>query len=354
MNILITGACGVTSRSVLRSLKQSSVFWDATFIGTDTCENTYGLYEKLYTKIYKVPRFDAPDYIKIISDIIIREEIEVAIIISELEVLEWAKHRFPTKYVVPPLEFCQHSINKATLYSILENSGMVPKFEILHRDEIQKGNIGKPNTYPLWIRDFSSGSTSGKGALEIKSIDEAQAWITINSNIDRFMITEYLSGGNYACHLLYHNNKLIKTGSYERLEYFMKRVSPSGITGNISKGRLINNKKITEVATRAITLICKKINVQMNGIVAVDLKADNDGNPYITEINIRHVAATFAFASAGFNLAEYQLLLAINKPELLDTSIEKEYPVNNMILRDIDGLPIWIENYREPAIGEAI
>jgi len=352
--ILITGACGVTSRSVLRALKKSSCFKNSKFIGSDICEDTFGLYEGLYHKIYKVPHSLSKNYIEIMERIILEEKIDAAIVIPELEVIKWAAYIFPTKYVVPPLNFSKCVINKASLYRILNNSGLVPKFEILSREEILNGYLGKFNYFPLWIRDYSEGSTSGKGALKVNNTEEVKAWVIINSNIKNFLLTEFLEGANYACHLLYYKNKIIKIGSYERLKYFMSRVAPSGITGNISAGKLINNDKIISVASDAVKIICNEYNEQMNGIIAVDLKADKVGNPYITEINLRHVAATFAFAYAGFNLAEYQLLLTLNKVDLIDTLLEKEYSNDNLILRDIDGLPVWIEHYNELMTGEFI
>jgi hypothetical protein len=354
LRILITGACGVTSRAVIRSLKQSINFSEATYIGTDICENIYGLYEGLFNKIYKVPHSNHADYKNIMNSIISKEQIDVAIIIPELEVIEWATNIYPVKYLVPHKDFCMNVINKGLLYETLKNTGLVPKFEILKKDDILNNHLGNFSAYPLWVRDFSSGSTSGKGALKVDSIEELQAWIIINRNIDKFMIAKFLSGGNYACHLLYHNNEIVKIASYERLVYFMAKVVPSGISGNIAQGRLINNREIVEVSKKAIEFICKKNNCIMNGIVAVDLKADKNNQPYVTEINIRHVAATSAFAAAGVNLAEYQLLLALDKKDLIEKDIEKQFPQTNRILRDIDGLPIWVANYKELYVGDSI
>jgi len=92
----------------------------------------------------------------------------------------------------------------------------------------------------------------------------------------------------------------------------------------------------------------------MNGLVVVDMKADENGNPLVTEINIRHVAFSSSFANAGFNLSEYQLLCALNRQNELTTEVEKIYPKNNLILRDVDGQPIYIENYSPINVGEYI
>lgn len=354
LNILITGASCVTSRSVLRSLKLSERFKDSRFIGTDISENTYGIYAGLYNKFYRVPHSNANDYLSVINKIITDEKIDGAIIIPELEVLTWSKHKFPTSYIVPSYKFAKEVINKALLYKMLNDTEFIPKYDIINRNKLLNEELGIVNKYPMWIRDFSSGSTSGKGALKVNNIEELKSWVIINNDIDEFLISEYLEGGNYACHLLYHKNEILKIACYERLSYIMSRVAPSGITGNISRGKLINSKHIVDISSNAIEHISAKLETEMNGLVAVDLKANAKGRAFITEINIRHVAATSAFAEAGFNLSEYHLLLSLRKANEIDKKIEMVYPSNNMILRDVDGLPIWVTNYKELEIGESV
>jgi len=352
MNILITGACGVTSRSIVRSLLYSEKFKNSSFIGTDICENTYGLYEGQFSAIYKVPNVSEQGYKELMQKIIVEEKIDAAIIIPEPEVLFWSLNSFGVQYIVPPPKFSQTAINKLNLYEFLSSENLVPQYSIIEQDEIRKESFINPVGYPCWIRDFADGSTSGKGTFKASDKDQLNAWMTINQGIRRFMLSEYLPYGNYACHLLYNKGKLIKVAIYERLEYFMKHIVVSGISGNISRGKLINHELVKNNSIKAVDVICKKNEETMHGLVAVDLKEDKNKNPLITEINIRHVAATSAFASAGFNLTEFQLLCALNRTSEIDEEVEKVYPIDNMILRDIDGLPIWLPEYKHLEIGE--
>lgn len=352
MNILITGACGVTSRSIVRSLLCSEKFKNSNFIGTDICENIYGLYEGLYSAIYKVPNVTEQGYKELMQEIILKEKVDAAIIIPEPEVLFWSLNYFKVQYIVPPPKFSQSAINKLNVYELLSGENLVPQYTIIGSDEIRKKTFVNPVGYPCWIRDFAEGSTSGKGAFKARNKEQMNAWMTINHGIQRFMLSEYLPYRNYACHLLYNKGTLMKVGIYERLEYFMKHIVVSGISGNISRGKLINNELVKNNSIKAVDRICKKNEETMHGLVAVDLKEDKNKNPLITEINIRHVAATSAFASAGFNLTEFQLLCALNRTSEIDEEIEKIYPIDNLILRDIDGLPIWLPKYKHLEIGE--
>jgi carbamoyl-phosphate synthase large subunit len=149
---------------------------------------------------------------------------------------------------------------------------------------------------------------------------------------------------------LYHDGKLIKVGIYERIAYFMGRIAPSGISGNISRGRLLNDARVLAVSKSAVEEICRNTGETMQGLVAVDLREDARGNPMITEINLRHVACTSAFASAGNNLAEAQVFATLGMPDRVG-DLDQSYPPGNYILRDIDGPALWVSGLELPPIG---
>lgn len=353
LRILVTGACGVTSRSVVRSLKQSRHFGDAKFIGTDVCDNLYGLVEGLYDSIYRIPHVTDEGYDDIVGEVCKLEHIDLAIVIPELEVLHWARQKMPVRYLLPPEKFCGIAGSKLSLYHDLQHSGIVPSFEIRRREELLGSGFAPSTGWPCWIRDHEIGSTSGRGSLLAANHDELKAWVILNPKIDSFMVSEFLPGRNFACHLLYHDGKLLKVGTYERLAYFMGRIAPSGISGNISQGRLLNDARILEVSKSAVEAICRSTNETMQGLVAVDLRNDGDGNPMITEINLRHVACTSAFASAGHNLAEAQVFATLGMPDRVGP-LDCEFPPGNYILRDIDGPARWVRGLDLPAIGSSM
>jgi carbamoyl-phosphate synthase large subunit len=353
MRVLITGACGVTSRAVARSLRLSRAFPELYLLGTDICENPYGLYEGLLDRIYRAPRVSEPGYRAWMEDLCRTEGVDAAIVIPELEVLYWSAGGFPVPVVLPPAEFCRIAVSKKRLYETLAGEGLVPRFRICSRAELLDGATGDHPGFPCWIRDFSEGTSSGKGALLARSPEEIRAWVVLSANIDSFMLSEYLPGRNFACHLLYDRGRIVKVGSYERIEYFMARTAPSGVTGNISKGRLTNDARLAIAGGAAVASILERTRETMQGIVAVDFREAGDGRPMITEINLRHVAATYSFAAAGFNLAEAQLLLTLGKVDALGPR-EATYSERNAIFRDIDGPPIWLDDYSPLAVGEYV
>ena len=352
MKIIVTGACAVSGRSVLRSLKISHTFRDAEFIGWDMATILYGLYEGLCDKIYKVPAVSDPQYRTVISRILEVEKPDTVLVLPEVEVLYWAENPFPVPCFLPPLAFCRVAISKKRLYETLAGSGLVPNHIQEMKNDLLRMDYRPPFDYPLWIRDSSDGTASGKGSFKANNLAELQAWAKINTGRDQFQLSQFLGGGNYSVFCLFDKGILKKVAILERFAYIMAKVAVSGITGNTSQGRMLNDPIIRETAVKAIGIVCEKTHSVMNGMVVADMKADEKGKPYVTEINIRHVAFSSSFAMAGFNLSEYHLLCALNRSDEMSENIELKYPPNNLMLRDVDGQPIYISNHLPLQAGD--
>lgn len=354
MKIIITGACAVSARNVLHSLKMSEKFKDATFVGWDMCSILYGVYSKDFDRLYKVPGVNDPMYYEVIQDILNKEKPDAVMVLPEVEVLYWAKHPFNVPHITPPADFCELAISKRKLFNLLEGTGLVPTSVDLSREDAFDDNYKLPLEFPMWVRDASAGTASGKGSFKANNITELRAWVMINTGIDNFQISEFCPGGNYGVLCLFEHGKLLKLAIAERLEYIMAKVAVSGITGNTSKGRFLNDEHVKQQALDAIDRVCKATNSVMHGVVVVDMKADVNGIAKVTEINIRYVAYNCLLASAGFNLAEYHLLTAMGRSNELTPDVEMQFPKNNLWLRDVDAIPVYIEDHSDLHIGDCI
>jgi len=354
MKILITGACAVSARNVLRSLKKSELFKNATYIGCDMCSILYGAYSRDFDKLYKVPAVSSPKYREVMERILFKEKPDAVMVIPEVEVLYWAKHPFDVPYLIPEADFCEVAISKRKLFNLLKDTGLVPKSFNVKRGDVFSESYEAPLPFPLWIRDASAGTASGKGSFMAKNVEELRAWIGINQGIDNFQLSEYCPGGNYGVLCLFENGKLLKLAIAERIEYIMAKVAVSGITGNTSKGRFLNDEGIKRNALKALDLVCEATHTVMNGLVVVDMKADDKGDAKVTEINIRYVAYNCCLADAGFNLAEYHLLTILGRSSELSEEVEMTFPKNNLFLRDVDGTPIYVPNYVPLKIGDCV
>jgi hypothetical protein len=351
LNILVTGACGVTPRAIARSVRASPVLSNARLVGADRGGNWYGFYEGLYDRVYRVSAPGDPGYAELVAELCRDESIDVAIVGPEAEVLFWSEREFPVATLLPPPGFAEIAISKGKLYEALQKTGLVPQHRVVSRDELLARQELGIDGGPVWLRDFSDASSSGIGSIQVTEPEEAYAWAYLNPQIPSYMVAEHLPGRNIACSLLFHEDELLKAGCYERLEYFMGHLAVSGVTGNINRGRLVNDERARALAEQAVRFVSSLKGERAHGLLTVDLREDRTGALKVTEINVRHVAATSALASGGANMAEAQVLATLGRLDEIGDPVP-HFPDDNVILRDIDGAPLWLTDYRELAVGE--
>jgi carbamoyl-phosphate synthase large subunit len=346
MKILITGVGGPTPRSFAISLKKYAPNNDYVFYGTDVNPLAVGLYQKdLFDYSFIVPRATATNYWEEIEKIIAENKIDFAIILPELEVIEWCKrketHALPCKVLLPDLSIAELLVDKSKMTELLKDLNIVPPSVTFSRNINNFDFIFSKLQEGFWVR--STSGTSGLGSLQVKDEESLKNWIQINPNVEQFIASKFLSGRNLACKMLYYDGKLMRTACAERVNYIMAKVSPSGITGNTSFGRLLNEPELVDEAIRTMEFIFEETGAKKHGFFTVDFKEDENGKPFITEINVRHVAFTQCFAAGGANFASDTVML-LNE----DSAFEKEYKMyefekNLIFLRDVDAVPILMK-----------
>ncbi len=343
MNLLITGIGGPTPRSFALALRKYSNYDNFRFVGTDINPLAYGLYlDSLFEKTYVIPRPDSDTYWEIIEEIVNKEAIDLAIVLSEIEVLAWSKKqefsKLPCKVLLPDSRLAELLFDKAKMTELLDPLFIVPKSISFDRDYSQINEVFEKLGNQFWVR--SSSGTSGLGSLKIDSPESLKNWIQINPRVKRFLASQYLPGRNLACKLLYFNGKLLRAAVAERVNYIMAKVAPSGITGNTSFGRFLNEDKIVDVASKAMDYLFDLSGAKKHGFYTVDLKEDERGIPLITEINIRHVAFTQCFAAGGANFAEDTIRLLLDDSSYDFNYHRYQFEEGLIFLRDVDQEPI--------------
>ena len=346
MRILITGVGGPTPRSFAIALKKYSKSNSYSLIGTDTNPLSIGLYQKeLFDKTYVIPLASDSGYWNRVTQIIKENAVDLAVILPELEVLEWSKRQvkesLPCKALIPEWSLAQVLVDKAKMTSILEKINLVPASVEFNRDEKNFSAILNVLPFPFWVR--STSGTSGLGSLKVENEEALRNWIQINPNVNQFLASEFLPGRNLASKLLYWKGNLVRAACAERVTYIMAKVSPSGITGNTSFGRLLNEPGLVERAKKAMEFLFAHCQSTRHGFFTIDFKEDESGTPLITEINVRHVAFTQCFAAAGANFAEDTIRLLDGDPTFeLDFKMY-EFEKDLIFLRDVDSNPILMK-----------
>lgn len=343
MNLLINGIGGPTPRSISRALRWYSRYKRYNLIGTDINSLARDIYDHtLYNRTFIVPPAGNPGYWDKMEAIIEDQSIDLALVQPELEVLAWAERAktgsLPCKALIPDFDLAKFLVDKSRMTEVLTDHGLVPSSILINSENEKLDGVEDILPYPFWIR--STTGSSGLGSLKVTDRSALKNWITINPGVNQFIASTYLPGRNLACKLLYFEGQLIRSACAERVNYIMSKVAPSGITGNTSFGRLLNEPKLVETATKAMDLLFEAANTPKHGFFTVDFKEDTEGKPYVTEVNIRHVAFSVCFAAAGATFAEDTIRLLEEDPTFDRTYKMYEFEPDLIFLRDVDAPPI--------------
>ena len=351
LNILVTGACGVTPRAIARSLRASDAFADARLLGADRGGNWYGFYEGLYDRVYRVSEPSEPGYAELLADICRRESIDAALVGPEAEVRFWSGSDFPVPTLLPPPGFVEIAISKGKLYEALRETGSCRATALPAATSCSSAASSTSTAARSGFVTTPTRRRAGSARFRSPSRRRRTPGLLLDPEIPSFMVAEHLPGRNIACSLLFHEDRVLKAGSDERLEYFMGHLAVSGVTGNINRGRLINDERARALSEQTVRFVAGLTGEPVHGLLTVDLREDRTGALKVTEINVRHVAATSALAAGGANMAEAQVLATLGRFDEIG-EVVPHFPDDNVILRDIDGAPLWLTGYRDLAIGE--
>src|SRR4029078_867820 len=230
----------------------------------------YGFYEGLYDRVYRVSQPGDPGYAELVADICERERIDAALIGPEAEVLFWSGREFPVPTLLPPPGLVAIAVSKGKLYDALRETGLVPRYRMVGREELLQRRGLDLDGGPVWLRDYSEPSSSGIGSIQVTEPEEAYAWAYLNPEIPSYMVAEHLPGRNIACSLLFHEDELLNAACYSRAEELTGHLAVSGITGNINRGRLINDERARTLAEQAGRVVGGLTGEPAHGLLTVD------------------------------------------------------------------------------------
>jgi len=253
------------------------------------------------------------------------------------------------------------SKDKLETQKILLKSGiLVAKTKVIDNYDVIENTFEELGGGPLWIR--AKSGAGGNLSLLCNNPNEVEHWMKLwilrkKANFSDFMLQQYLPKRNIAWDSFWYKGKLISSFTRERLEYPLKHISPSGITGTPTVSKIIVDDSVNRIGENAV----KSIDEKPHGNYAVDLKEDNDGNWYVTEIDSGKFHTTtplWGYISTKFlkqdplhNLPYLYTMLGleeISDPGFLGNDI---YPEGLHVLRHID-CGTWI--YRDDGFKEKV
>ncbi|MGD0476642.1 MAG: hypothetical protein ABSB29_00560 [Nitrososphaerales archaeon] len=349
--VLVTGAGGIAGVNFVRALRASEAgYWIA---GTD--------YNKYYIELpdldsrHPTPRHDSPDFVQRVADMAKKEMIDFLHPQPSAEALVLAKARdqIAVPMLLPRPEVMEMGQDKLLTKVRIGQAG-VPVAGTMALEELDDvANAFSTFQAPLWVR--ARHGAGGRFSLPCTSKEEALHWIAIwtgrGTPLDEFIIQEYLPGRNIAMDTVWRDGRLVTSYCRERIEYPLKHVSPSGITGTPSVARIVQDDRVNEVGERSVNAL----DPRPNGAYSVDIKEDSRGRPCVTEVDAGkfhttmplwgYVAVRHFHLPWYSNLADLYVRLGLGEEPPGDAPQHDLLPAGYYMIRNIDsGVLLWRED----------
>ncbi len=343
-NILVTGAGGSGGISFIRALRLAEQQKKLKPFIACTDHNPHFLNFPDSDAQYHSPRHDNPTFIPLLQKIIQTHNIEflhphpsseAQTVAENLTQFGNVKTYLPKPAAIMP--------DKLLIHNALQKEGVrVPKtVEVNTFADVERAfrEIG----CPLWIR--ARRGAGGRLGLKVENVEQARHWVELNTlqgrcQVSDFVTQEFLSGRDLAFDSLWYKGKLITSYCRERLEYFLKHISLSGITGTPTIARTVVDEKIDRVGVDSV----KALDPQPHGFYSTDIKEDASGNCVVTEVDGKwHTTAPlwgYAFAKAfgkpELNLTYQYLKLALEGETDGTLPTHDLFPDNYLLVRQLD------------------
>ncbi len=292
--------------AAIKSLKQDK---NIRVVSVDFDKLAPGLY--LSDKGYVAPAFGDKKFISALEKIIRKEKINLIMPALDTVLLKFSELRqfFKEKgadVIVSSRETIEITRDKWKTYNKLKNVIFLPK-SFINKDDIDIG-------FPLFIKP--RGGSGSENAYRVDTKEELDFYY---KKIKDPIIQEYLKGREYTIDCLANKeNKLVLTICRERIE------TKAGIS---TKGKIVRNKKIEEIAGRISEAL------EFYGPFFFQAKEDGKGILRLTEINAR-ISGTMSFSSfAGPNI--HVLAVKISRGEKINKSKIKYGTYVTRFLEDI-------------------
>lgn len=319
---MVTGSGGTGGINFIQALRLSEKQQNQKYFIVSTDHNPHFLnFADADVKVVS-PRHDDATFLPLIMELIEKYKIdflqphpssEARIVAENLQLFKktHAKTFLPAPSSIAPDKLEIHN-------ALARNHVPVPKTsEVKTFADIERAfeEIGAP----LWIR--ARRGAGGRLGLKVDNVEQAKHWVELNRLQHRavmadFVVQQYLPGRDLAFDSLWFKGQLITSFCRERLEYFLKHISLSGITGTPTIARTLIDDKISQVGVEAV----RALDTAPHGFYSTDMKEDTCGNCVVTEVDGKwHTTAPlwgYAFAKAldkpELNLTQQYLKLALD------------------------------------------
>jgi carbamoyl-phosphate synthase large subunit len=327
--ILVTGAGGSAGMNFIQSLRMSKN--DYYIVGTDSSKYFAKLSQA--DKTYVVPPLGHKYYLPALLSIIDRCELEFLHAQPDPEVAYLAEHRkeLGCKTFFPETRTIDIAQDKYEFAELMQQHDVpVPNTELVgYPQKLKKLLKGDK----MWLR--ASKGAGSLAALPVSDYNQAYYWIeywkTKGLDWGDFILSDLLTGKEFAWQSLWKDGELITSAGRERIEYLFGARMPSGQSSSPTVAKSVHNDDVNTVGRIAV----KALDPKASGIFCVDMKCNSSGMPCVTEINCgRFFTTSLFFTTAGANMPDQFISLGLG--EKVDAPKYNAVPENLYWIRNID------------------
>ncbi|RST72563.1 carboxylate--amine ligase [Siminovitchia acidinfaciens] len=339
--ILISDVGVAPAENVIKSWKQ--LHENEEIIGVS--RNPFNLFTSKAQTKHHIPYEYAfgKDYKRSLLRLIEHEKPELAVFMSDREILEASRFRDEitasgTKVFMPEHDVLEVCTDKYLSFKTWEAQGIkVPKTVIVNdRNDLKRAfNQLGDSEGKIWLR--ATIGAGGKGALPTNDFEFAQNWIDIYNGWGSFTASELLQSTKTVTWLsIWFEGNLVVAQTRRRKSWGFANRTISGVTGITGIGETYSDEIVNKVAMDTIFAIDQK----PHGVYGVDMTYDQNDFPNPTEINMRFFTTCYFFTEAGLNMPKiYKDIILYGKFPTLEKKVNP-LPDGLLWIRDMDREPI--------------
>lgn len=355
--VLLTGAGGIGGVDFAHALKFGAKQDKSRLFLVGTEFNEYYIRLPQLDVSFRTPRHSDSSFVRILKNLITKYKVKFLHPNPSSEARVVAQHlnefeRLGTKTYLPKASSISPS--KEFIWKRMKRYSVpVPDaFFLSTMEDVTKAF--KALGAPLWLR--AKEGAGGRLSLKVEIPDEARLWIRLNilqkraRSIREFVLQRFLNGRDIAFDSLWHHGTLLSSSTRVRLDYPLKHISLTGLTGTPSVARIVHEKKLTTLGIESV----RALDHEPHGFYSTDIKEDENGNPLVTEVDGKwHTTASlwgYALSKAKkdprYNIAFTYLRLGSGEtsPDEIDQSVDL-YPEGLTLIRQMDsGVLLLDEN----------
>jgi carbamoyl-phosphate synthase large subunit len=336
--VLVMGAGSAAAENLIQSLRRA----EPSLVLIGCHEDRFVLKHSAADGRYLVPSPGAPDFMRRVAGLARTARIDLVIPTSDRYVLALSSGRrqVPGRLFLPAHRVVTLCQDKYALAAALRRRGLPTPItcRVTRLDAVEQifARFGHPAR--LWCRPRTGTCARGGGA--VSSPEQARSWIRLWETmqgvpISSFTLSQYLPGREILCQSVWQRGRLILINTFERLSYFGVDNIPSGVTSLSSLAKTVIEPDVVALCRRAIRAVAPRAS----GAFSVDVKEDERGRPYITEIN----AGRFFMAMTAFDrMLKHSMALTyvrLARGDRVDLHEEYDAVDDCYMVRDLDMAP---------------